>query len=57
MNEEIECEYCGRWYGLNETNHLEVFCTAMNGVGLNDETRRYPYAKLKRFRHITWKVP
>ena len=57
MNDEIECEFCGQWYGANETNHLSSFCTGMNDLGLTEETKQYPFCQLKRFKHITWKVP
>ena len=57
LNDEIECEYCGRWYGANETNHLGTYCSGMSSYGLSQDSRNYPFAQLKRFRHITWKVP
>ena len=57
LNDEIECEYCGRWYGANETNHLGTYCSGMSPYGLSQDSRNYPFAQLKRFRHITWKVP
>jgi hypothetical protein len=57
LNDEVECEYCGRWYGVNEANHLGTYCPGMSSSALSQESRNYPFAQLKRFRHITWKVP
>ena len=57
LNDEIECEFCGKWYSSDEKNHFEVHCTGMVGDGLTDENRAYPFSRLKRFRHLTRKVP
>ena len=56
-NEEIQCEYCKKWYGLNESDHVALYCEAAIGSPITDRNRRYPFASLKRFRHISWKVP
>ena len=57
MNDEIECEFCGRWYSTEENNHFEFYCAGMFGEGLTDSNKFYPFSRLKRFRHLTRKVP
>ena len=57
LNDEIECAFCGRWYSTEENNHLEVYCTGMFGESLTDSNKFYPFSRLKRFRHLTRKVP
>ena len=57
LNDEIECEFCGRWYSTEESNHLEIYCTGMFGESLTDSNKFYPFSRLKRFRHLTRKVP
>ena len=57
LNDEITCEYCGKLYGTDEKNHLEVFCSGMYGDGLTEDNRAYPFSRLKRFRHLTRKTP
>ena len=57
LNDEIVCQYCGKLYGTNEKNHLEVFCSGMYGEGLTAENSAYPFSRLKRFRHLTRKTP
>ena len=57
LNDEIECEMCGRWYGINETNHTAEFCKDAPGSPITNRSRPYPFAHLKRFRCLTYKVP
>ena len=56
-NEEMQCQYCKRWYDFSEVNHTALHCEAAAGSPITDENRSYFYANLKRFRHISWKVP
>ena len=56
-NDEIQCEFCGRWYGVNEIKHNAQFCVAASGQPLTERNLPYPFAYLKRFRHLTRKVP
>ena len=57
LNDEIECNLCGRYFGINEINHTAEFCAASTGTPITDRNRGYPFAKLKRFRCLTYMVP
>ena len=57
LNDEIECEHCGRWYGVNETNHVAKYCNGAQGDPITSDNLSYPFAHLKRFKHLTMLVP
>ena len=57
LNDEIECVHCGRWYGVNESRHNALYCDGADGDPLVDRNLPYPFAHLKRFKHLTLKVP
>ncbi len=56
-NDEIQCEFCGRWYGVNESRHTAAFCAGADGDPITQRNIVYPFAFIKRFRHLTRKVP
>lgn len=57
VNDEIKCEFCLRIYGTNELRHNAAYCTGAAGDPIGSTNIAYPFAFLKRFRHITFKVP
>ena len=57
LNDEVECEFCGRWYGVNELRHNAAYCSAASGDPITRENLPYPFAHIKRFKHLTLKVP
>ncbi len=57
VNDEIKCEFCLRTYGTNELRHNAAYCTGAAGDPIGSSNIAYPFAFLKRFRHITFKVP
>ena len=56
-NDEIQCDQCGNWFGLNESDHIASFCTAANGDRISRDNLDYPYACIKRFRHLCRMTP
>jgi hypothetical protein len=56
-NDEIQCDDCGQWFGLNESDHIASFCTAAKGDPISKDNLDYPYACIKRFRHLCRKTP
>ena len=57
INDEIQCELCRKWYGVNEGGHSADLCRVAPGSPITDRNRPYPFAHLKRFRCMTYKVP
>jgi len=57
LNDEIECEFCGRWFGVNESRHVAQFCTGVVGDPISEANMPYPFAHIKRFKHLTRKTP
>ena len=57
MNDEIQCMKCNMWYDTNEQDHVALYCRAAAGYPITDRNRSYPFAHLKRFRHLTRLVP
>ena len=57
INDEVECELCGRWYGVNELEHNAAYCSQASGEPITERNLAYPFAYLKRFKHLTRKVP
>ena len=56
-NDEIQCPDCNKWIDLYEKNHASCFCPAADGEPISDRNINYPFACIKRFKHITLKVP
>ena len=57
VNDEIQCVSCKRWYGTNELNHTALYCNSADGVPINESNDSYPFAHLKRFKHMTRLTP
>ena len=57
VNEEVNCRFCHRWYGLNEADHHSTYCKAISGTPVPRRETPYLLSRCKRFRHISWKTP
>ena len=56
-NEEIQCEHCRVWYDMYGRDHIARFCCKAAGEPITERNMNYPFACIKRFKHVNWKVP
>ena len=57
LNGDMKCALCGRWYGVNEDNHISGYCAGAGGSPITERNTSYPFAHMKRFKSLTFLEP